>query len=75
MKRFLGILLVVVILSFLVFIVYLDISEHGTAEIIHYVVHILVCVAFCTLFHNPAHKFFQWIKRLLGFEADDGDCH
>ena len=75
MKRVLGILLMVAILGFMGFIVYIDITEHGTAELIHYITHILVCVMFCTLFHNPAHRFMQWIKSLLGFKPDDHDCH
>ena len=75
MKRLLGVVLMVAILGCLGFFVYLDISEHGTTEIVHYVVHIFVCIMFCTLLHNPAHKFIEWVKGLLGFKPKDPDCH
>jgi NADH:ubiquinone oxidoreductase subunit 6 (subunit J) len=71
MKRLLGVLLIVVTFGAIGFMVYLDISEHGVTEIVHYLAHIMVCVTFCTLFHNPVHKFFQWMKSLLGFKSDD----
>ena len=74
-KKIFGILLVIVILGCLGFCVYLDISEHGATEAIHYVVHILVCITFCTLLHNPAHRFIEWMKCLLGFKHDDHDFH
>ena len=74
MKRLLGVLLLIGMLGFLGFFVYLDVSEHGTTELVHYVVHILVCIMFCTLLHNPAHKFIQWMKKLLGFKSDDSGC-
>jgi|GEM_PF-3871508 len=71
MKRVLGVLLLIAIVGALGFIVYLDLSEHGIGELTHYIAHILVCVAFCTIFHNPAHKFFQWIMSLIGFKHND----
>jgi len=75
MKRLFGVLLLAAILGCLGFFVYLDISVNGATEIIHYVVHIIVCITFCTLLHNPAHRFIEWIKGLLGFKPDDHNYH
>ena len=75
MKRILGVLLLAAILGGLGFLVYIDISEHGAGEIVHYAVHIVVCIMFCTLLHNPAHKLIEWVKKLLGLKPDDHDYH
>ena len=75
MRRILGIVLSIAILGSLGFFVYLDLSEHGVAELLHYVVHILVCVMFCSLLHNPVHRFIAWVKSLLGFKPDAHDHH
>ena len=73
MKRVLGIILLAAILICVGFIVYLDMSDQGAMELVHYIAHIFICVMFCTLFHNPAHKFYNWMKGLLGFKIDDHD--
>ena len=70
MKKVLGILLLIAILGCLGFLVYFDLSEHGAMELVHYAAHILVCITFCTFLHGPAHRFFEWIKSLLGFRHD-----
>jgi len=75
MKRLLGVLLLIAMLGCLGFFVYLDISEHGATELLHYFVHILVCITFCTMLHNPAHRYIKWIKKLLGLKSDDQDYH
>ena len=75
MKKLLGVLLLAALLGTLGYLVYLDLSEHGITELTHYIVHILVCIMFCTLLHNPAHRFIKWITKLLGFNSDDKGCH
>ena len=75
MKKTLGILIIVAVLGCLAFLVYLDISEHGRTEIVHYIVHIFVCIMFCTLLHDPAHKLVEWVRKLLGIKPDDHDYH
>ena len=75
MKRIFAIILSVALLGGLGFLVYMDLSEHGTTELTHYIVHILVCITFCTLFHDPAHRFIKWLKKSLGFKPNDHDCH
>ena len=75
MKRLLGILLIIAIFGCLGYFVYIDISEHGATELVHYFVHILVCIMFCTLLHNPAHRIIEWVKSLLGFKPDEHSYH
>ena len=52
-------------------------SDRGiiSHEMVHYLIHILVCLFFCVVVHQPAHKFWNWVKSLLGItNMKDPDC-
>jgi len=40
----------------------------------HLVIHIIICLVGCIVLHRPAHKFYDWIKGLLGISRKK-NCH
>lgn len=88
MKRFIGIIILIILIGGLTGLVYWDVTSHmgETIEVTesvpeqvgHYIVHIMVCLAFCTIAHKPVHKFWNWLMSLVGIKTKDdckSDCH
>lgn len=50
-------------------------EKHGIIDkAIEYIIHITVCLVFCTFLHKPFHIFWNWILSLIGIKKKDDDC-
>jgi hypothetical protein len=84
-RRLFAVVILVLLFGILGFLVCHDFTAHSDStgpffeEVFHYSIHIVICLVFCTIFHNPAHRFAEWLKSMLGLKThpghEDGNCH